>query len=441
MSYGSGRFPIERASKLGHVKLVEHEHVARLVRQFERLDTTHETPLGGLSGSIDLKAASPIRFLVTVDGGQAVIPNEVRRDKRMAFIKVCAMLLRREDITFLRQNPVIDPRELAKMFDGGIWFQAAALPLAGICIPGETVKETIRKTVDAVLEYTKLYDTLNYLVSRLWDPGYDMNPASNPRAPHMDCLNCGVVTWLPKGAINFTCYACGFPHRLSDYLGIAQEAPEDWSREEAAMSLRNSLETLTLFHFVIRYRTSSPQVLGETLFLKDGPLLLRAQLSRLVEPIRALISRIRDDGFKFHIAGIEKNGELVDHLEDLRKHLPHPGDYFLPSVKYLVEEVAGLQYDPARYRNRVQYGAKVVIRLGPDHVVPLDVPTGDFKTDPAVGDLIGFAETAAALSEMTSYSHDNALIPVKLVNEYSSISERPSGDILKAFAGSLFGQP
>jgi hypothetical protein len=39
---------------------------------------------------------------------------------------------------------------------------------------------------------------------------------------------------------------------------------------------------------------------------------------------------------------------------------------------------------------------------------------------------------------MTSYSHDNALIPIKLVNEYSSISQCPSGDILKAFAGALF---
>jgi len=252
-------------------------------------------------------------------------------------------------------------------------------------------------------------------------------------------LGCGAAIGLPRNAINFECGSCHFRHRLADYLGIAQEAPEDWSREEAAMSLRSALETLTLFHFLIRYWKGKPEVLAETLFLKDGPLLLRAQLSRLVEPIRELVKAMRIEGTRVFVAGLEKNGELVDHIEDIKKHLLEPGDFFLPSVRYIVEEIAGLQFDPSRYRNRVQYGSKVVVRLGPDHVVPLDIPTGDFLTDPAPGDLIGLAEIASVLADMTSYSHDNALIPIKLVNEYSSISERPSGDILKAFAGSLFG--
>lgn len=437
MGYGSGRFPIERASKLGHVKLIEHEQVARLMRQFERVDTASDASTGEKTGQLDLDCPTPIRFIVTVDGGQAVIPNEVRRDKRVAFVKICAMLLRRDDIKFLRENPLIDPRDLARMFDGSVWFQPAVLPLAGIAIPGETVKETIRKTVDAVLEYTRLYDTLGYLVWRRWDPSFDMSSA-NPLAPHMDCLACGANIWLPKGAFNFACSACGYAHRLADYLGIAQEAADDWSREEAAMSLRNSLETLTLFNLVTSFWRNKPEVLRETLFLKDGPLLLRAQLSRLVEPIRDLLRRMKAEGVQFYIAGIEKNGELVEHIEEIRRQLPETGDYFLPSVRYLVEQIAGLAFDPSKYRNRVQYGAKVVLRLGPDHVVPLDIPTGDFLMNPKLDDLIGFKEIACLLREMTSYSHDNALIPVKLVNEYSSISERPSGDILKAFAGSLF---
>ncbi len=206
------------------------------------------------------------------------------------------------------------------------------------------------------------------------------------------------------------------------------------------MSLRNVLEVLTLFHLVVRYWITKPEALSEILFLKDGPLLLRAQLSRLVEPIRAFIKHLRVRDVPFHIAGIEKNGELVDHVEEIQKHLPEPGDFFLPSVRYILEEIAGLQYDPARYRNRVQYGAKVVVRLGHHHVVVLDVPTGDFLTDPRPDDLVGLTEIAGVLAEMTSYSHDNALIPIVLANQYCSISERPSGDILKAFAGNLFNR-
>jgi len=75
MSYGSGRFPLERASKLGHVKLVEHEQITRLIRQFERIDTEADEPVGALTGKLDLEATSPIQFIVAIDGGQAVIPN------------------------------------------------------------------------------------------------------------------------------------------------------------------------------------------------------------------------------------------------------------------------------------------------------------------------------------------------------------------------------
>lgn len=439
MGYGSGRLPIERASKLGHVRLIENEHVTRLMRQFERVDATGDVPVGGLTGTVDLTMPTKLRFVVTVDGGQAVIPNEVRRDKRMGFIKVCAMIIRREDIAALREHPVTDPRELATIFDDGVWSQSAALPLAGIRLPGETVKETIRKTVDAVLEYTHLYQTLNFLVSRMWAPTYEMDPMKNPTAPHMDCLGCGASVFLPRNQISFKCAVCGCGHTLSDYLGIGEEAADDWAREEALMALRNVMETLAIFSTIINYWKSKPTVLAETLFLKDGPLLLRARLSRLVEPIRELVAAVRASGTPLFLAGIEKNGQLVDHIEDIKKHLTRPGDFFLPSVKYLYEEVAGLHFDPATYRNRVQYGSKIVVRVGPDHVVPLDIPTGEFLLAPTITDLYGFQDIAVLLSELTSYGHDNALIPIKLINDYSSISEHPSGDILKAFAGKLFG--
>ena len=76
-------------------------------------------------------------------------------------------------------------------------YQAAALPLAGIRLPGETVRETIRKTVDAVLEYTRLYDVLASIVYREWDPSYNFDPIKNPEAPHLDCYQCGAPVYLP----------------------------------------------------------------------------------------------------------------------------------------------------------------------------------------------------------------------------------------------------
>jgi hypothetical protein len=61
-------------------------------------------------------------------------------------------------------------------------------------------------------------------------------------------------------------------------------------------------------------------------------------------------------------------------------------------VRFLVEEISGNEM-PQGYRNRVSYGAKVAVRLGPDHVIVLNVPTGDFLLDPTVGDLLGFEQS------------------------------------------------
>jgi hypothetical protein len=177
-------------------------------------------------------------------------------------------------------------------------------------------------------------------------------------------------------------------------------------------------------------------VLGKTLFVKDGPLLLRAQLSRLVEPIRAFLRFLHDAGQPLYLVGVEKSGELVDHIPLIRSVLTEPGDFFLPSIRYLHERIQGVPFiEP--YRNRVQYGSKVVVRLSADHVVAFNVPTGEFLTDPQQPDLYGFPESMGVLAEMVSHRYENALIPLVLANSAVSMSVTPSGDILEQFARRL----
>jgi hypothetical protein len=88
----------------------------------------------------------------------------------------------------------------------------------------------------------------------------------------------------------------------------------------------------------------------------------------------------------------------------------------------------------------VQYGAKAVVRLGPQHVVAVNVPTGEFLTEPQVDDLYGFGPSMAALAGMLSYTYENGLIPVVLANASLSISLTPSTEILEEFAKRLLGE-
>jgi hypothetical protein len=430
MAYeGSGRFPVERASKLGHVRLIQDSRVQRLLDAFERVDESGTDTLGELSGTIDLEDSAEIENIVTVDGSHIAIPNALAQQKRLAFITVAATVLRRSEIQALRATPIIDPRELAEQLDNSSEYNVAVLPLSGVSVPGETLVYTIRRIVDEWFHYYDLYNTLSFLIFREWDEDYTVQE-------HMQCYKCNEEFVLPRSRLNFSCPHCQEGHTLSDYLRIVENEPQDWAREEAAINLRNVMETLLLLKFLVAYKDRHI-VLRRTLFVKDGPLLLRAQLSRLIEPIRNFLKFLKEEGRSVYLVGIEKTGDLVDHIPQIGSVLRSKGDYFLPSVQYLHERVQGVPFLRETYRNRVQYGSKVVVRLGPDHVIAANIPTGDFLMDPDVADLYGFRESMTVLGEMLSYSHENALIPINLTNSVASISTHPSGDILEALAWRL----
>lgn len=67
-------------------------------------------------------------------------------------------------------------------------------------------------------------------------------------------------------------------------------------------------------------------------------------------------------------------------------------------------------------------------------------PTGEYPTEPRFDDLYGFGPSMAALADMLSYAHENALILVVLANSSLSISLTPSTDILEGFAKRLLGE-
>ena len=164
-------------------------------------------------------------------------------------------------------------------------------------------------------------------------------------SPRFNCWSCDDEIVIPKSSLTFPCPHCAEPHRLVDYLEIGRESPDDWSREDTATALRNVMETLKLFHLVRNY-LSKPDALARILFIKDGPLLLRAALSRLIEPIRALIEHIKVSGLVFNLIGVEKTGDLVAHIEEFQSQLPEPGDCFIPLLNTSLRRSPGNRLNP-----------------------------------------------------------------------------------------------
>jgi hypothetical protein len=279
--------------------------------------------------------------------------------------------------------------------------------------------------VHRFIEHYGLYDALAYLVYREWEQHLDVLPS-------MDCVSCGSRFELPTRQRAFNCPSCKTRHTLSDYLGLLDHQTNEQSTAETVSNFRTVLEALALFSVIIRFQEHD-SIMGRTLFLLDGPLILRAQLSRLVEPIRALIQHRKGLGKPLFLVGVEKSGEMRDFASVYSSSLVEAGEYFIPSSRFVVEEINGRPFDADTYRNRVNYGAKVLCRLGPDHVIVLTVPTGDFLQAPAANELLGLEAIVRFLSRLVSYQYPNALIPLVLANAAASISNEPSGSILRQF--------
>lgn len=270
MAYAENGYPVEQASKIGHLKMIANPMVRRVIEDFEDAAPSTDGPVVTRTGTVVLGRQSSIGRVITVDGGQAVVPNPVRREKSIAFVQVAACMLRMEDLRYMKDHPLMDPRDLRKMIEDTEWYNAAVVPLAGVHHPGLTLQESIRRIVEKTLSETGLYETLKFLVYREWENPWTITPEEYPS---MDCLGCGKEFDLTRHQLSFDCPRCGTKHALSDYLSIGTNGPEDWTKEESASALRDALETLALFHFIRKYHAND-RVMGETLFIKDGPLLL-----------------------------------------------------------------------------------------------------------------------------------------------------------------------
>jgi len=425
MAYAKDGYPTELANKVGHVKLIQDPMIQGMIEAFEDWRPPIEGVLPPTSGIIDLEGDCPIGQVITVDGGHQAVPNIARPERQVGFIQIAAQLIKLETIHYLHLNRMADPRDVRASLGRFTHHTFAALPLAGVHMPGLSVKQSLREAIHRFINHYELYDALSYLVYRKWESEIE-------DAPSMRCLNCGEFFELPRHALHFRCLRCNEEHYLSDYLGLCEEDSGNRPRAETVSNLRSVLEVLALFSFITKFRDRK-SIMRRTLFILDGPLILRAQLSRLVEPIRALIKDQKAHNRSLFLIGVEKTGEMREFADAYSENLTEVGSFFIPSTHYIVEEIHGRSFNESSYRNRVNYGAKVISRIGPDHVLVLNIPTGDFILTPTEKDLIGFTEVSRALKDLISYSYENALIPMVLANSEASISNQPSGSILSQF--------
>ena len=73
MAYSKGGYPIEQASKIGHLKMLKDPTIRQIVESFEAADLVPLRKLNGHIQSISLSEETSIKRVIAIDGGQAIV--------------------------------------------------------------------------------------------------------------------------------------------------------------------------------------------------------------------------------------------------------------------------------------------------------------------------------------------------------------------------------
>lgn len=439
MAYSGGKkLPYESASKIGHLKVVESEWIRSLIQDFEEPEIELYTDSTKWT-EFENEHIKPLRNIWVVDGSYVPVASSDFPPREIAFVKTALLGLDKARIDKVDKkypHPLILQDIMA---DSGV-FHATVFPLKNIRAKDGSNYTAVRNIVrDSMKEINegRFYETLKWLAYKKWDS------RPNP-SPSFTCPHCHKeIPGIPYDLDEDECPECNGIVFLTDMLGFHLDMSEDSAPESIASAYMTIMEHLMLFTAIrMSWHHTDKNLLNESLFIKDGPLTLRAQYSKIIPNIRAFLEHAKNQGRPIHIIGQEKSGMFVDHLSTIARFASpqEKGEnlhYAILSHKYIRKEVQRTPELISPYGERTNWGEKVYVKLDPHTYIVLNVPTGEYNEDGSfpcnINDLIGFVRILATLPGLISYKHEGALFPIGLANGIASMSSYPSAKILQRF--------
>lgn len=439
MPYQPGsRLPGESASKLGHLAVVENPWVKALVDSFDGATAASDngsTPWV----TFDPAAAMPLTRVWAVDGSFVGVSTQEKPPREVAFVKTALMTVDRAKLDKIDKD-YPHPLELRDVMAGSGFFHATAFPLKNIRTALGNNYDAVRNIVFESVRQDQdgaFYETFKWIAYQKWQPTASQSPSFE--CPHCEEL---IDAGLPPDADISPCPHCHQSVFLTDMLGFHLDMGEDAAPESVASAYMIVMEHLMLFTPIrLCWEDTDKTLLGDTLFIKDGPLTLRAQYSKLVPLIRAFLQFAEDQGRSVHVVGQEKTGAFVDHLASIARFAPpkarnEPPAYAVLTHGYVCNEIRRTPDRSNAYGKKTNWGEKVYLKLDPGTQLVLSIPTGDYNEGndfPTAADIIGLDRILATLPRLVSRKHEGALFPIELANGIASMSSYPSAKILERF--------
>lgn len=436
MAYLSeGRLPFESASKLGHLKVIENEWVNSLIKDFETNDIEDNDNYDeSMWNEFTLESEEPLRHIWVADGSYVQVTEN---KKELAFVKTALMTIEQSKIAAIDKD-FPHPILMQNIMTDSALFHATVFPLKNLKSSKGNIYNTVRNIIYESIKNDEgglYFETLKWLAYKKWS-------GARSNSPNFECPHCGkkIEDGISYDLDMSICPFCNKEVFLTDMIGFHLDMNEENAPIAVASSYMLIMELLMLFTIIrLHWVNKDKKLVSETLYIKDGPMTLGRQYSKLVPSIREFLQFAKTENRPIHIMGCEKSGTYFEYLSKISKFVKQQNDrikYAILNHGYIRKEIQRAPEHVNPYGSRTNWGEKVFIVIDRNTHMTLNMATGEYKPDddfPAEKDIIGIRRILATLPSLISRKYEGALYPIELVNGITSMSNYPSAKILQDF--------
>lgn len=443
MGYSSryGKRPYEWASRSAHTHVINDSSVQAFLSRCDLPKRAGEVSLSAHTRiHYNPVSPNPISHIIAIDGGF----NEVAVQREFPSATICffqfgALIFSVQDLEDLHDQAFIDPEDMNKL--KRIQRSKLVLPVRNVCYRDQrdlidSVRVALHNFFRSEMDDGQLMDTLKWFIFQEYSNSIaSWNLASCPVCHEKDIP-------LRRKDMNsdytFHCDKCGARIFLTDVFRLHEAIDNELGAGGILGYVTTTIEQVILVHVIRTMLKIKPQLLGQTLFVKDGPLAFFGQTANMHKPMRELVKHLFDH-HDFFLAGLEKSGPFVEHADEISGLLENSTALVLDN-DYIYRYILPGQGDPVSpYGSTTYYGNKLIFktRLGQLHVLTL--PTAEILVSPGEKDFRNLQTILTNVEKLRCDMYDNSLMPVALVNKLVSLANHPSSKILHKFAVDSIG--
>ncbi|CCB80200.1 conserved protein [Helicobacter bizzozeronii CIII-1] len=443
----------ERASKINHQHIVENEKVKAYLARCGVIDTPLDIDFDSVAtalSTIQNRVDSQIERLIVVDGGYKEVCIDGRfPSKRLCFYNVGILTFSLQDLKSLANQQIINPDDLGRLEKDFQRF-SFVLSIQGYCHDQKDFITTTRERLYEIFrdnglneDGDSLLNTIKWLVFQEYRGGGGFIEIA--------CAGCGDRHIFKKQSASYkdlqndflTC-ACGAKIYITDCFELhtlVDEILGAGAIESYVMSVFEVVLMLSMFRFLIEVKQW--EWLPKILFIKDGPLALFSRLDDFAfKVVRVFLQylynqSLKDDASYVNWIGLDKSGLFVDHLQNLEHKIPAES-LVLPDSAYIKKYITG--DTGSVFGHNTYFGIKMLVKSDRAFVLDIAIPFGlDIKyrhylENPNIEDFLTLKDILEILKDLRCDMYQQSFVPVVMLNQLVSISDKPGQRILKSFS-------